>query len=363
MPNDRPAGSSDRAAHAPSNQDAPRIALVAATYRRPDALRTLFRSLHAQSLPPTCFEVSIVVDGLDESEGAYRELFAEESERARFPLQVEFQENAGPAAARNRAARSVRAPWICIVDDDMDLSRDFLASHLKLLEANGERAVVIGKVVPEEGWERQPLYEAMRTKAMLRMHREIEDGREPNPAAFVTQNVSLSRALFFEVGCLDEELPLAEDTELGFRLLHAGAKFVFGSDASAIHRSRIGSYESWLSRQVRYGALSMKLYEKAGRDPAAHPLRNLVTGNRLKFLAVHAACWWDPLAHFSMAMLRLFGLVLHRMGLVAPAIGTHNAIMALAYHLGVKQTLGSWSALMEAERSYVVLPGRPLHRS
>jgi GT2 family glycosyltransferase len=341
----------------------PKIALVAATYKRPEAMATLLGSLRSQRLDPAHFEVCIVVDGLDETESAYRALFEEESARCKFPLRFAFQTNAGPASARNHAARMAIAPWICIVDDDMDLHPEFLAAHLELLERGGKETVVIGRVVPERGWEWQPLYEAMRTKGMLAMHAQIEEGREATPAAFVTQNVSLSREVYWGVGGLDEDLRLGEDTELGFRLLHAGARFVFGSRAAAVHRSRIGSYRSWLERQFEYGRLAVQLYDKAKRDPAAHPLRNLVTGHRLKYLAVHAMCWSDRIGHLSIAALRGLGLLLHLLRMVGPAIATHNAIMAVAYHLGVKEAWGSWDAVLEEQRTFVALPGRPLHPS
>lgn len=341
----------------------PEIALVVATHKRPEALTTLLDALRAQRLDPTRFEVSVVVDGYDESEGAYREILEAAAEECKFSLCFAFQTNAGPAAARNHAIRLATAPWICIVDDDMDLDPEFLGAHLELLQEGGPDTVVIGRVVPEEGWERQPLYEAMRTKAMLRMHHQIEQGWPANPAAFVTQNVSLSRDLFHRVGGLDEGLRLGEDTELGFRLLHAGARFVFGTRAAAVHRSRIGSYRGWLARQFEYGRLSLDLYAKARRDPAAHPLRNLVTGNRLKYLAVHLMCWSDAVGHGCIAALRMLGLLLHRVGLLGPAIATHSGIMAVAYHLGVKQALGSWNAVLEEQRIFTGLPGRPLHPS
>ncbi len=343
---------------------APKLAIVAATYKRPEALATLLGSLLSQRLGPDAFEVCIVVDGIDEYEHEYRRLLAQTKASSQFRLTYAFQPNSGQSVARNRAIGLTSAPWLCIVDDDMELASTFLGAHLEALQSGGKGTVVIGRVVPEVGWEQQPLYEALRTKAMLRMHDELEAGqRSPEPADFVTQNVSLSRHLYREVGMLDERLRLGEDTELGFRLQFAGARFVFGPRASAVHRSRIGSYEGWLSRQMQYGRTSLQIYEKLGRHPAAHPLRNLVTGDTLKSLAVHATCWSDPLAHATIGVLRSLGVGLHRLGLVAPAIATHHAIMAVAYHLGVKETLGSWRAVLDEERSFAITPGRPLHPS
>lgn len=342
----------------------PKIALVAASYKRPEALATLLGSLRTQTLPAEDFEVAVVVDGIDETQESYVRLLEEERASGGLRLSYEFQSNAGPSAARNRAIRLVSAPWICIVDDDMELTPDFLDAHLSGLEEGRPMAVVIGKVIPESGWERQPLYEAMRTKNTLRMHDELANGRRPPaPAVFVTQNVSLSRELYWRVGGLDEQLRLGEDTELGFRLQFAGADFVFGPRAAAVHRSRIGSYEGWLERQLEYGRTSLLLYEKLGRASSAHPLRNLVTGNRYKAIVVHLSCWSDLLSRIMMSGLRGLGVAFQKLGLFSPAIATHNAIMAIAYHQGFKETVGSWRAFVEEERRFIRTPGRPLHPS
>lgn len=344
----------------PSKGTGPRIALVAATYRRPDALATLFRSLHTQRLAPEEFEVAVVVDGIDEHEEEYRTVIAAAKARARFRLVHALQQNAGQSVARNRAIGLTSAPWLCIVDDDMDLSADFLHAHVAALEAAGERAVVIGRVVPEDGWERQPLYESVRTRGMLELHEEIAAGtRRAQASALVTQNVSLPRALYEEVGGLDERLRLGEDTELGFRLEIAGARYFFAAEAAAVHRSRIGSYETWLARQIEYGRNAVYIYERVGRHALAHPLRNLVNGSRLNSLAVHLTGWSDPLARNCIASLRRLGDGLQHIGITGPAISTHSAILAVAYHVGVKEALGSWSALLREKRAFAARTDRP----
>jgi GT2 family glycosyltransferase len=332
---------------------------VVATYRRPDAMRTLLDSLERQTLPRQAFQVRVVVDGRDEHEPAYRALF-EAAARSGLPLSASFQENAGQSVARHRAIQDATAPWICIIDDDMDLAPGFLEAHLAALQAGGPRAVVIGNVIPEEGWERQPLYEAVRTRAMLELHQGLARGtRRAQPSAFVTQNVSLSRAAYLEVGGFDERLRLGEDTELGVRLEEAGGRFVFAAAAAAVHRSRVGAWSTWLSRQVSYGHSVVYIHRKHGGSAATHPLRNLVNGSRLNALAVRALCWSDGLGRAGIAGLRALGEALQRLGLPAPAIATHKAILAIAYHLGVRQALGSWRAVRREARAFAARPDRP----
>ncbi len=92
-----------------------------------------------QTLPPSEFEVAVVIDGIDESEGQYRHLLESARREVPFPLHYEFQDNAGQSVARHRAICSASTPWICVVDDDMDLLPDFLAEHLGALDPAGAK--------------------------------------------------------------------------------------------------------------------------------------------------------------------------------------------------------------------------------
>ena len=338
----------------------PRIALVVASYRRPDALAVVVSSIAAQTLSRNEFEVAVVVDGRDEHEPAYREVLRQAVLDVGLPLRFEIQENAGQSVARHRAILATSAPWVVVIDDDMDLSPGFLAAHLSALIAGGEATVTIGKVIPEEGWKRQPLYEAARTLAMLELHQGLALGAlRAQASAFVTQNVGFARARYLAVGGFDENLRLGEDTELGLRMERSGSRYSFVEEASAVHRSRVGSYRTWLQRQVNYGRNAVYIHRKLGGNDA-HPLRNLVNGSRLNALAVHGLCWSNALGRSGIAALRGLGLALHGVGLVKPAIATHKAILAVAYHLGVKEALGSWSALRTEERAFEASQERPM---
>ncbi len=339
------------------------LALIVASYRRPDAIRVLMQALARQTLPHSAFEVAFVGDGRDETEAAYQEAFGWARGELALPIvHCAFQENAGPARARHHGILATSAPWICITDDDMEPDPGYLAAHLGALQDGGDdRTVVIGKVVPETGWERQPVYEAMRTQAMLEMHQALASGaRRGQGTLLVTQNVSLSRPAYFRVGGFDESLRLGEDTELGWRLERDGARFVFAPGAAAVHRSRVGSYETWLARQFQYGRNAVYIHRKLGGDPLAHPLRNLVNGSALNRAAVFGLCWSRPLGRWAIRALRAAGLGFQRWGFTAAAVASHKAILALAFHSGVKDALGSWSALLATRRAFAATPGRPL---
>lgn len=328
------------------------IALVVATHRRPDALEVLLRSVERQSLEPARFEVAVVVDGQDETGTAYRRVLEHAQLRASYPLAWEFQDNAGQSVARERGIRMTSAPWLCVVDDDMDLAPAFLEAHVRALGCGPARTAVVGRVVPEPGWERQPLYEAVRTYAMLELHDRLAAGAPVPGEAFVTQNVSFTRLLYRELGGFDPSLRLGEDTDLGLRIELAGATLRFADDAAAVHRSRIGAYDTWLRRCVEYGRNGVYIWDKLGHARRVHPLRNLVDGSRLNAAAVHLLSSTDERAHRGIERLRRGGARLQRLRLTWAAIATHKAILAVAYNVGVRQALGSWRQLLDEERAY-----------
>src|SRR5262245_54747705 len=109
---------------------APQITVVIATHRRPDALKTALSSLIRQTLPPSEFDVAVVIDGFDETERQYRDVLEMLTGEVAFQLRFEFQANSGQSVARHRAIVGASTPWICVTDDDMELMPEFLAEHL-----------------------------------------------------------------------------------------------------------------------------------------------------------------------------------------------------------------------------------------
>jgi hypothetical protein len=92
--------------------------------------------------------------------------------------------------------------------------------------------------------------------------------------------VGFARACYLAVRGFDEKLRLAEDTELGFRLERSGGRYSFVEEASAAHRSRVGSYEALLQRQVQYGH-AVYIHRKLGGSDT-HPVGQELLRQNLK---------------------------------------------------------------------------------
>ncbi len=344
-------------AQAESHAASPQIALVLATYNRASALERLLEALDRQEIARDDWELIVAVDGSTDDTEA---VLARWASRGGLPLHFFVQENAGQSVARHRAILQSTAKHVIVIDDDMEVCPGFVEAHLVASKLSPGRAVVIGKVLSETTFREKPLFTAVGEHHLLLLHRRLEQGvQRPTATAFVTQNVSFPRALYIAVGGFDASLRLDEDRELGIRMERAGGEFVYSPEAWAIHHSDVGSFEKWSRRHYDYGKYAVRVWEKHGQSPLLHPLRNFVDGNRLNRALVKMVCGGDARSKAATAALRALGNALQRMKLLEPAIYTHKAIQAVRYHQGVRDALGSWSAVCEMERKYVAEPNRP----
>lgn len=335
----------------------PRISLVVATYNRAESLAQTLEHVARQTLPREDFEVVVCDDG---STDATRAVLDAWQQRSLFALSALHQPNQGQAVARDAAIRRATAQRVAMVDDDMAIAPNFLEEHLRAAQPDPDHLIVLGRIVAEEGWEAGPLHEATRNENFAGARRSSRAVAEaPNASSFLSANVSVPRALYLASGGFDPSLRLDEDRELGIRLERGGGVLVRGDAAWAVHRSDGVSYRDWEKRQYEYGWYAVQIWEKYGRDPYLHPLRNYVNGSRLNHMAVRALAAHDRSVRFGSGALRHIGEGLAHVALRGPAIATHRAILALQYHAGVRDALGSWKQFLSAAAEFERDADRP----
>jgi len=328
----------------------PEISLVIATFNRAGPLNKLLNILKDQTLARNKWELIVAVDG---SRDETQQILNKWTLKNCLPLTWFYQENAGQCVARHNAILRVKSSKIIIIDDDLNPCPDFIASHLKALNDDDGKTIVIGKVVPPKDWKKRPLYELVREYSNAVMHSNFEKGVvKPTGEAFVTQNVSFYKKFYLDVGGFDSEMRLGEDTVLGIQFERAGGRFVFGKNAWAIHESNIGSYGIWLTRQYDYGKFAWLAWKKTNEGISLHPLKNYSTGNKLNRLVVLLFVRSDVLTNFIVSFFRGLGIFLRKINLMTPAIATHKAIIALKQHQGLRDVYGSWSVFRKAEKAY-----------
>ncbi len=335
----------------------PTLSLVVASYQRAKPLEVLLQRLSEQTLDKSLWEVIVAVDGSTDETMSVLEGMAIKNI---LPLTFFYQVNQGQSVARHQGIERALGSRVIIIDDDMEPSATFLEGHLKAGSLDPEHIVTIGKVIAQESWRSMPLYEVVREDFMTSLHAGLEQGAEPSATSFITQNVAFPKSMYVAVGGFDPSLRLDEDRELGMRLERAGGVFRFAAEASAIHRSAVGSYAKWKNRQYDYGHFGVQVWKKHGQDPLLHPLRNFIAGSRLNRWLVQIAAPIGAVGQWVTSALRWTGEGLRAIGWMRGGIAAHKAIIALQYHLGVKDAFGGWAALKQEEALLLADSRRPL---
>ncbi|HKU36902.1 MAG TPA: glycosyltransferase [Polyangiales bacterium] len=301
--------------------------VVIATFNRQASLLELLGDLARQSGPT--FDVTVVDDGSHE-----RVKPQLEARSWPFALQVVEQANSGQAKARHAGILASRGEVVVIVDDDMRIAPDFLATHLELHARGFE--VVLGLIRAPHDAQRMPLFERFHARQLELFLVDMRAGKPIPGAALCTGNVSFRRARYLEVGGFDLSLSRSEDRDLGIRFKKAGARFAFSEHASVTHRSDHTSLPIWLKRAFLYGVYDSRIARKHPDDGYNDPWHYLLLMNPLaRPLLLGAVISPAVGAAVSGATLRAAELA-DRLGLERVALKGVTLAYGLHYFRGVR---------------------------
>lgn len=220
------------------------VSIVIPTYNAGPALKDTIEGCLNQDYPSDRLNVIIVDDGSAE---------ATSSLISGYPVEYIYQDNRGPASARNTGWKAATGEIVCFTDSDCVPERSWVR---KLME--GYTSEGVGGVGGS--------YEIRNPGSFLArlIHSEIRARHRamPREADFLGSfNVSYRRSVLERVGGFDESFrfPSAEDNDLSYKVLKAGCKLVFLPDAKVghFHTERVRKY---LREQYRHGYWRVKLY-------------------------------------------------------------------------------------------------------
>ncbi len=178
------------------------------------------------------------------------------------------QSNAGPAVARNAGARRATGDVIFFTDSDCRAHTDWIERAIGGFELD-EVSVVSGSygISNPESLLARCVHQEIRFRHLRLMPR--------HPRSFGSYNFGVKRAMYEQVGGFDEQYREAsgEDNDLSYKILAAGGKIMFESEALVAHEHpvRLGKY---LREQFRHGFWRVRMYLN-------HP--GMVTGDDYTF--------------------------------------------------------------------------------
>ena len=313
------------------------VSVVIPTYNRVDLLRRVLEALATQTCTDK-FEVIVVSDG--STDGTHEFL---QSGEAALPIRFLMQQNAGPAAARNRGIEAAFGRIVLFVDDDVVPAPDLLERHLAAHSAQTSDVAVMGPMLNPEGfvmsswiqWEQYQLY---------KQYEALNRGDYPPTfRQFFTGNASMPRDRLLQVGMFNATFRRSEDVELAYRLSESGLSFVFAADAKGFHHAE-RSFESWLRTAREYGRNDVE-FMAAGQSwiPGAISAEFADRNRFLQILTRHVAS--RPRSS-RIATTALSWLSLTR-ALRPLQRQVFSALYGMTYYRGFSETVGSRRAFLD----------------
>lgn len=235
----------------------PRVSVIIPTRNRPAPLRRCLDALYRQSIPANQFEIIVIDDG---SVPPIAGRFADGAATGHC-LRIVRQENAGPAAARNRGAELARAPLVAFVDDDCAPDTHWLQQLLHAAADHPDAGIggQLLNAIPQ-------LPGAAASQLLidyLYLYYEQKDG----PGRFfVTANAAFPRDAFRSVGGFDASFPLAggEDRDFCDRWLESGRQLV-SAPGAIVHHYHALTFPAFCRQHFNYGRGAFHLHRARGK--------------------------------------------------------------------------------------------------
>ncbi len=197
-----------------------KISIVIPVHNAGKTIAQTIESCLNQNYPREDWEIIAVDDGSTDNTAEILK---------KYPVKYIFQENSGPAKARNNGWQNAQGEIIFFTDSDCVVPRDWVSSLL--LEYNSEEISGAGgsyKILNPDNLLAACIQEEIITRH-LRMRRETN--------YLGSFNLSLRKNILSKIGGFDQSFRMAtsEDRELSYRIIKSGGKLVFNREIRVAH--------------------------------------------------------------------------------------------------------------------------------
>jgi glycosyltransferase involved in cell wall biosynthesis len=273
------------------------VSVVIPAYNAEKTIGACLKALSEQDYGGA-FEVVVVDDGSTDSTPEVASGFKN--------VRLIRQENAGPAAARNKGAQEAKGDIILFTDSDCAPEGDWVSQIVRSFEEEPDISGVKGryKTRQKELVARFVQLEYEDKYDYMERHRYID---------FIdTYSAGFKKEVFLRMQGYDPEFPVAcaEDVELSYRMSRQGHKMVFNPRAVVdhIHPNRLWDYLKKKYKFAYWRMLAVKKNpDKLVKDTHTPQLMKFQTLLPPAFLAALAASALDAKAlYIALALLVLF---------------------------------------------------------
>ncbi len=267
------------------------VTVVIATRDRAASLARLLQCVRRQDLQT--FECIVVDDGsTDETLDAYGKIWSGLDERFRLLLQEPKERKAlGPSSARNRGIKAAQGEFVAFCDDDdLWIRDDHLSVAVNALRTHGADLFFANMQTSRGGKILGPdFYGTVRryfARSALPGSAELFEVSRQDRAAGMKHmflhcnSLVVSSQLLHRAGLFWEKLSMAEDRDLGLRLLDCAEKVVYRDAVVADYdrTTQVGICKAYTEDEIRqFVVLAMLHAETSMQD---HALRRVAKGYR-----------------------------------------------------------------------------------
>lgn len=292
------------------------ISVIVPAYNAEETLPACLDALEAQTVPRHQYEIIVVDDGSTD----------DTAEVARSAVdRLICQENAGPAAARNRGARAAQGDLLLFTDADCAPAPDWIE---RLTEPFSDPVEGAGSgrspVVGAKGVYRSNQRSLVARFVQLEYQRKYARMQRRKRIDFIdTYSAAYRRSVFLANDGFESLFTTSsvEDQEFSFRLARKGYRLVFVPDAVVYHLHDVTPLD-YVRRKFNIGywkALLLQWHpERAVSDSHTPQALKLQLGlTALLCLSLAALPFWHPARWWALTNLLLFlGTALPLLGLI-----------------------------------------------
>jgi glycosyltransferase involved in cell wall biosynthesis len=247
------------------------ITAIVPTYNRKEVLRRALVGYSKQSAPDFVHELLVIDDG---STDGTRSAVEQAQSVAPFRIRYLYQDNRGPAAARNRGIEEARTSVVLFTDDDMIPHPDLVSEHVKWHREYPESYTAIRGFVTWSPELCPTAFMKWYGEAGPFAIKQLRHRREVDFRFFHSCNLSLKKDFLKASGGFNENFKTAayEDIELGFRLSNVGMRLLYNPDGITYHYQSFTFAEA--CQKIRRATKARELFFRTEAGKCVSELQN-----------------------------------------------------------------------------------------
>jgi len=263
------------------------VSIIIANFNGENYLSTCLNSVLRSSYKN--YELILVDDGSTDKSIEIIEGFLKKDKRIKL---LRNAQNLGAAASRNKAIRVARGKYIVFLDNDTEVTRNWLSKIIEPLNKNsqigGVQSLLLdftnrdliqtggGLLIPHTGW-LAPLYQWTK-------YRQMKDKITSKEIIAVSASLAVRKEIIDSISGFDEkEAIFTEDLDFCWRIWISGYKIILFPDSIAYHLSKS------VEKRAGMNATYQKIYFNLAKNSFRSILKNYSFLNILRFLPASLA--------------------------------------------------------------------------